>query len=184
MTRLERDRAVLIVIDVQEKLARVIHQYDTVERNIDRLVRGCQILGVPAVLTEQYPKGLGATTAVVKRAFDESYGIEPIEKMCFSNYGCAQFVGALEALGRRQVLVAGIEAHVCVYQTVRDLLAAEYQVTVIADAVSSRTPENRDMALRRMSDDGAQIASTEMALFEMTVEAGTEEFRKISALVK
>lgn len=184
MKKLDRTQAALIVIDVQEKLARVIDRYSEVEKNIDRLVRGCQILGVPAVLTEQYPKGLGSTTEAVKTAFAETYGAEPIEKMCFSSYGCAQFVDALEALGRKQILVAGIEAHVCVYQTVGDLLEAGYDVTVIADAVSSRTPENRELALRRMESDGAKIASTEMALFEMTVNAGTEEFKRISALVK
>jgi nicotinamidase-related amidase len=184
MKKLNRENAVLIVIDVQEKLSRVIHDYASVERNIDRLVRGCRILGVPALLTEQYPKGLGRTTEAVQRAFEETYGSTPIEKMCFSSYGCGDFVTALKAVDRSHAIVAGIETHVCVYQTVHDLLEARYDVTVIADAASSRTPSNRDIALQRMAADGALIASTEMALFEMTVNAGTEEFRAISALVK
>src|SRR5512134_3736979 len=104
MRKLERENAALIVIDVQDKLARVINRYAELEKNIDRLVRGCQILGIPAVLTEQYPKGLGPTTDGVKKAFEETYGLEPIEKMCFSSFGCAQFVDALEALGRKQIL--------------------------------------------------------------------------------
>jgi nicotinamidase-related amidase len=184
MSRLERDRAALVVIDAQERLARVIHEYEKVERNLERLVRGCHVLGVPALVTEQYPKGLGPTTQAVRKALQETYGLRPIEKTCFSSLGSEPFAASIGALGRQQVLVAGIEAHVCVYQTVRDLLGAGYEVTVIADAVSSRSLENRELALRRMRDDGAKIASTEMALFEMTVSAGTDEFRRISALVR
>lgn len=184
MSRLERDRCALVVVDAQERLARVIHEYDKVERNLERLVRGCHVLGVPALLTEQYPKGLGPTTQLVKKALEETYGLRPIEKTCFSSLGSEEFAARIEALGRRQLLVAGVEAHVCVYQTVRDLLGAGYEVTVIADAVSSRSLENRELALRRMADDGAKIASTEMALFEMTVAAGTDEFKRISALVR
>jgi nicotinamidase-related amidase len=184
MSRLERGKAALVVIDAQERLARVIHEYEKLERNIERLVRGCHVLGVPALVTEQYPKGLGPTTPALKRAIEETHAVRPIEKTCFSSLGSEEFEARMQGLCRSQVLVAGVEAHVCVYQTVRDLLGSGYEVTVVADAVSSRSPENRELALRRMADDGAHIASTEMVLFEMTAEAGTEEFRRISALVR
>lgn len=184
MRRLDRARVVLAVIDVQEKLAPVIHRQEDLQRNIDRLVRGCHLLEVPALLTEQYVKGLGPTTATVRQAFEETFGYAPIEKMCFSSMGCDPFVARLVESKRNQVLVAGIETHVCVWQTVLDLLEADFEVTVIADAVSSRTEENKQIALRRMEREGARLSSTEMALFEMCVVSGTDEFRAISKLVK
>ena len=184
MARLHRDNALLIVIDVQEKLTAVIHEQEQLQRNIERLVRGCHILKVPALLTEQYPKGLGPTTEKVQGAFDETYGTRAVQKMCFSGYRCSEFIETIAPMNRKQVLVAGIETHVCVYQTVTDLLSAGYEVTVIADAVSSRTARNREIALERMAQEGAKWSSTEMALFELTVEAGSDEFKAISKLVK
>ncbi len=182
--KLRKENAVLVVIDVQEKLMPVIDRAPEVILNIERLVRGCHILGVPAILTEQYVKGLGATVEPVRRAFDETSGYSPIEKSCFSAYGCEAFSARLASLGRSQVLIAGVETHVCVYQTVQDLLARDVAVSVIADAVSSRTAQNCEIAMRRMISEGAKPSSTEMALFELTVAAGTDEFRAISRLVK
>jgi nicotinamidase-related amidase len=182
--RLEREKTALLVVDVQEKLMPAIDDDAGVILNIDRLVRGCAILGIPAILTEQYVKGLGPTVEPVRRAFEETTGYAPIEKSCFSACGCESFSTRLAALGRTQILVAGVETHVCVYQTVEDLLARGLGVSVIADAVSSRTPRNRDLALRRMASDGAKLSSTEMALFELTVTSGTDEFRAISRLIK
>lgn len=182
--RLDRGNSVLVVIDVQEKLMPVIDGAGEVERNIERLVRGTHILGVPALLTEQYVRGLGPTVASVRRAFEETSGYRPIEKNCFSAQRCDAFAAQLAALGRKQVLVAGVEAHVCVYQTVRDLLDGGCEVTILADAVSSRTPQNKTIALQRMTSEGAKLGSTEMALFELLVVSGTEEFRAISRIVK
>jgi nicotinamidase-related amidase len=182
--RLDRHNAVLVVIDVQEKLMPVIDRADDVARNVDRLVRGCHVLRIPALLTEQYVRGLGATVPLVRKAFEQTTGYRAIEKSCFSAHGCEPFAAQLAALDRRQVLIAGVEAHVCVWQTVRDLLAAGSQVTVIADAVSSRSPENKEIALRRMLAEGVKLSSTEMALFELAVVSGTDEFRAISKLVK
>jgi nicotinamidase-related amidase len=184
MNRLHRADAVLIVIDVQEKLMPVIEGHEEVARNIERLVRGCHVLDVPALLTEQYVKGLGATIPSIKRAFEETSGYEPIEKNCFSGYGCAEFVTALRLLQKKQAIVAGIETHVCVYQTVIDLLANGTEVTIVADAVGSRGASNKDLALRRMVAEGTKLSSTEMALFEMLVTAGTDEFREIARLVR
>jgi nicotinamidase-related amidase len=173
MSRLDRSNAVLFVIDVQEKLMPVISNHKAIERNIERLIRGAKILGVPIVVTEQYVKGLGHTVAPLRDALGDDY--KPIEKACFSGY---------RQLDRKQVIVAGIETHVCVYQTVSDLLANGYEVTIVADAVSSRAEENKDIALRRMLADGAKLSSTEMVLFELTAVSGTDEFRAISKLVK
>jgi nicotinamidase-related amidase len=184
MTKLHRADAVLLVIDVQEKLMPVIDGHEDVARNIDRLVRGCKVLDVPALLTEQYVKGLGPTIAPIRKAFEETFGYEPIEKNCFSALGCAELVTALRLLQKKQAIVCGIETHVCVYQTVVDLLANGYEVTVIADAVGSRAATNKDVALRRMVSEGAKLSSTEMALFEMLVTSGTDEFREIARLVK
>src|SRR5437870_9672201 len=144
MNRLHRADAVLIVIDVQEKLMPVIDGHEEVARNIERLVRGCKVLDIPALLTEQYVKGLGPTVPSIRRAFEESGVYEPIEKNCFSAYGCAEFVTELRLLSKKQAIVAGIEAHVCVYQTMIDLLANGYEVTVVADAVGSRAASNKD----------------------------------------
>jgi len=162
----------------------VIHGREEVERNLDRLVRGCRILDLPALLTEQYVKGLGPTVEAVQRSLLETYGYRPIEKSCFSAWGCGELQAEMRTLKRRQVLLAGVETHVCVYQTAIDLTAAGHEVTIIADATSSRTQENRDIALRRMTSEGVKLSSTEMALFELLVNAGTEEFRAVVKLVK
>jgi nicotinamidase-related amidase len=185
VSRLDRTRAILLIIDVQEKLMPVIHDGGDVARNIERLVRGCHALGVPTIVTEQYVKGLGPTIGSVRDVLEELQQYRPVEKMCFSASGCTEFVGRLRSLGeRRQILVAGIETHVCVYQTVSDLLHDGYEVTLLADALSSRTTRNRDIALTRMTSDGALLSSTEMALFELTVNSGTDEFKTISKLVR
>ncbi len=184
MTKLHRTDAVLLVIDVQEKLMPVIDGHQEIAHNIDRLVRGCKILDVPPLLTEQYVKGLGPTIPSIKRAFEETSGYEPIEKNCFSGYGCAELVTELRLLQRKQAIVAGVETHVCVYQTVVDLLANGYEVTIVADAMGSRAASNKDVAIRRMVSEGAKLSSTEMALFEMLVNAGTDEFREIAKLIK
>jgi nicotinamidase-related amidase len=177
--RLDRNDAVLVVIDVQERLMPVIHDRFEVEQNLERLIRGAQILSVPVLVTEQYVKGLGPTIEPLRQALGESY--RPIEKQCFSAHGCAPFAAQLGALDRRQVLLAGVETHVCVYQTARDLLSEGRAVWVVADAVSSRSVRNRDIALQRMMGDGARLSSTEMALFELL---GVAEFRAISRIIK
>lgn len=182
--RLDRSNAVLVVIDVQEKLMPVIDGREEVERNIERLVRGAHILGVPTILTEQYVRGLGPTVASVRGALEETTCYRPIEKDCFSAQRCDAFAAQLAALERKQVLVAGVEAHVCVYQSIRDLLAAGYEVTILADAVSSRTQQNKAIALQRITSDGAKLSSTEMALFEMLAMSGTEEFRAVARIIK
>jgi nicotinamidase-related amidase len=184
MRRLERDSALLAVIDVQERLARVIDGIEEVELNVARLIRGARVLGIPVIVTEQYPKGIGPTTGTVRSAVEESGPFDPIQKMCFSSWGCGAFAERIRSSGRTQIVVSGIEAHVCVYQTCLDLLDAGLGVWVVADAVSSRTSRNREVALERLVEEGTRLTSTEMALFELTVESGTETFKAISKLVK
>lgn len=156
----------------------VMHERAEVERNIERLIRGAHVLGVPVVVSEQYAKGLGRTVEPLRIALEETGGYRPVEKACFS--AAAQ----LDALERTQVLIAGVEAHVCVYQTATDLLLRGLSVTVIADAVTSRSAHNKSIALQRLASDGAKLSSTEMALFELLGAAGTDEFRAISKIVK
>lgn len=184
MSRLHRDTAILLIIDVQERMMPVIDSRAEVERNVERLVRGCHILSVPAVITEQYVKGLGPTVPAIRTALEETSGYEPVEKSCFSCYRSTPFVERLAKAERKQVIVCGVETHVCVYQTAIDLLGAGYEVTIVADAMSSRSPHNREIAIRRMTAEGARLASTEMVLFEMLVTSGTDAFRAISRLVK
>ncbi|HSP34531.1 MAG TPA: hydrolase [Thermoanaerobaculia bacterium] len=176
MTRLDRNSALLLVVDVQEKLMPVIDSSESTIRNIARLIEGCKILGVPIVVTEQYSKGLGHTVPALRDALGDAY--RPVEKDCFSA------LSSIDLGSRKQVLVCGVETHVCVYQTASDLLRSGHEVTLVADALSSRTAANKHVALERLQRDGAHLSSTEMCLFEMTVRSGTDEFRSISRLVK
>lgn len=184
MRKLQRDDSLLVVIDVQERLLPVIHDGDRIVQNIDRLIRGMHLLDVPVVLTEQYVKGLGPTVEPLRITLGDTSGYEPIEKMCFSSSGCLDFSVKLESLKRRQIVLCGVETHVCVHQTAMDLLDNDYMVYVVADAVGSRTFQNRDYALQRLQSEGGRVTTTEMALFELTVTSGTDEFRAISKLVK
>lgn len=162
----------------------VIDGSDALAKNIERLVRGFHLLDIPILLTEQYVKGLGPTVPAIRTAFEEVGAYRPIEKMCFSGWGCSELITAMRNLKRKQIVVAGIETHVCVYQTVSDLIENGYDVTIAGDAVSSRAAANRELALSRMIADGAHLSSTEMVLFELTVTSGTDEFRALSRLVR
>ncbi|HEX8151681.1 MAG TPA: hydrolase [Thermoanaerobaculia bacterium] len=184
MTKLSRAETAFLIVDVQTRLMPVIDRGDGVVRNAERLARGAHVLDLPVLLTEQYVKGLGATVEPLRKALEETGGYRPIEKTCFSAYGCGEFLAELRAIRRKQFVVAGVEAHVCVYQTVADLLAAGHEVFLAADAISSRSAENKKLALRRMLSEGARIASTEMVLFELLGDSGTDEFRAISRLIK
>ncbi|NJN67215.1 MAG: hydrolase [Chloroflexaceae bacterium] len=178
---LEPTTTVLLIIDVQGNLAQAMDQKETLFANLTTLIRGAHVLELPIILTEQYPKGLGPT---IPEIADLLPGIQPISKVAFSCCGEERFMQALTALNRSQVLVAGIEAHVCVYQTAADLLRRGYEVEIVTDAVSSRTASNRDTGLARMKDCGARLTSVEMALFELMKVAGGDQFKAIQKLVK
>ncbi len=177
---LTRDDPVLLVVDVQGKLARLMHEADALFDNLSRLIRGAAALEVPLVATEQNPAGLGPTVEEVRPLLPA----EPIPKMAFSGCGEPAVVEALEATGRRQVLLAGIETHICVYQTARDLLARGWAVHVVADAVSSRAARNREVGLEKMRAAGAEVTSVETALFEMLEAAEGPAFKAILEIVK
>jgi nicotinamidase-related amidase len=179
--RIARAEAVLAIVDIQEKLLPAIFEKERVLQNAVRLARGAAALRVPIIVTEQYRKGIGATLAEVAAAVPD---FAPIEKLAFSACGAAGFLEALTSRGAKDVLLCGIEAHVCVCQTCLDLLDAGFRVFVVADAISSRTPENHRLAVERMRAAGAVIVSTEMALFELLERAGTEEFKQILPLIK
>lgn len=178
--KLDRGRAALAVIDVQEAFRPAVLDFDRVVANIGVLVQGARILGLPVIVTEQYPKGLGHTVPEVAEHLD---GIAPLEKTSFSAVAADGFPAALAEV-RDQVVVCGIESHVCVNQTAEDLLAAGREVHVVGDAVTSRTAANRDLGLHKMEQSGATLTSVETALFELLREAGTPEFKEIQRLVK
>ena len=170
----------LLVIDMQPRLLPAIEHGSRVAWNCRRLVDGAKILGVQTFATEQYPEKLGATVDdLAERIETEIPG-----KLTFSCGSCTAIFAKLKADGLHRVLVCGIETHVCVQQTVLDLLAAGYAVYVAADAVGSRYSVDREFALRRMETSGATLTTTEAALFELCEEAGTDRFKQLSALVK
>jgi nicotinamidase-related amidase len=174
--------SVLALIDIQEKFRPTIAGMEDLIGRTGILARAAVRLGVPILATEQYPKALGATVPELKRWLPDSQAYLP--KMCFSSAACAPFREALAAAGRKQVVLAGIETHVCVLQTALELAASGYSVYVAEDAVSSRKPADRMAALERMSRHGVERITTEMAVFEWLREAGTPEFKELQALIK
>jgi nicotinamidase-related amidase len=178
---LNKETTVLLVIDVQGKLAQLMHNKEVLFDNLQRVIKGAKVLDIPIVWIEQNPKGLGPTIPEVAQLLQD---YTPVEKYSFSCCGNTSFMEALNTVKRSQVLVTGIETHICVYQTVMDLLALKYEVQVVTDAVSSRTPENKQLALNRMQAAGATLTSAEMALFEVLKMAEGEAFKEILKIVK
>jgi nicotinamidase-related amidase len=175
------ENTVLVVVDVQEKLARVMHEKDALIETTVKVVAGAKILDLPVIRTEQNPKGLGETVPEVAELLS---AVPPVTKLSFSCCGEPNFMERLSAVNRKQALILGIESHVCVYQTVADLLQEGYEVQVIADAVSSRTPENKAIGLERCKELGASITSAETALFELLKKAEGDKFKQMLKIVK
>ncbi len=178
---LKRDNTVLIVVDVQGKLAQLMHEHEKLFKNLQILIKGIKILGLPIIWMEQYPEGLGPTIPEIKELLSD---MEPVPKISFSCCGESRFIAGLNALKRDQLLICGIETHVCIHQTSLDLLELGYEVQVVSDAVSSRTKENKEVGLQKIASEGGKITSVEMALFELLRKAGSDEFKAISRLVK
>jgi nicotinamidase-related amidase len=172
---LDRARAVLVVVDVQEAFRGAVHEFEAIARAAGRLVSGARLLDVPIVVTEQYPQGLGPTVDEI--GLD---GERPLAKTVFA----ASRAKGFDLGGRDQVLLCGIEAHVCVSQTAHDLLDDGVEVHVAADATSSRKPSDRDIGVRKMERSGAIVTSVETALLELCEEAGTREFKAVQGLIK
>jgi Isochorismatase family len=179
---IDRRQSQLMIIDVQVKLLPAIANADDVRSGCAFLLRAAQHLGIPTTVSEQYPKGLGGTVAELPIA--HATVLEKIEFSCLANPPLRDHLWQHRAAGKQHVVVAGIEAHVCVLQTVLDLVGEGADVFVVADAVGSRSAQSRDLALTRMARAGAQIVDREMVLFEWLERAGTPEFKALQALVK
>ncbi len=178
---LDSRKAALLVIDIQEKILNVEWKKERVIENTIKLIKGCKVLNVPIYYTEQYPKGLGPTHPGIKKELDD---VDAIQKMSFSCFGAGDLFKEFENKNINQIIVCGIETHVCVQQTVLDLLANNFQVNLAADAVSSRKKIDYKIALNRMLKHGAEITTAEAILFEMLNVCGTPDFKQISKIVK
>ena len=182
ISRLSRGHAALAVIDMQEAFRPVIADFDRVARRIATAVQGARLLNVPVIVTEQYPQGLKHTAEEIIASLPPDLPV--IEKTCFSSCGAEDFLAALLNKNVKQVLVAGIEAHICVLQTSLDLLERDFEVHLLVDCITSRNPENKQIALRRLTQAGAVESTIEMALFEMMRTADSPQFKAIQKLVK
>jgi nicotinamidase-related amidase len=175
--KLDPQRAALVVVDVQEGFRKAVPSFEQVARATGTLIGGAEAIGIPIRVTEQYPKGLGRTAPEVAEKLPAA--VEPLEKVVFS----AAEADGFDLDGRDQALVCGIETHVCVNQTVLDLIEQGVEVQVAADAVGSRSEENREVGLEKMERAGAMVTSVETALFELLGRAGTDEFKRVQKLI-
>ena len=175
--KLDRDRTALVVVDVQEGFRKAIPDFERIAKATATLIEGAEAIGIPVIVTELYPRGLGETAPEVAEHLPA--GSEPLEKVVFSAVDADGF----DLGGRDQALVCGIETHVCVNQTVLDLLGDGREVQVAEDAVGSRTEENRRIGLHKMERAGATLTSVETALFELLGRAGTDEFKRVQKLI-
>lgn len=180
-TILREEETALLIIDIQEKIFRVMLRPEILIQNAIKLIEGFKILGLPIFLTEQYPKGLGETENRIKESLKD---IVTIQKLSFSCLGAGDLFEVLQKRIIKQVVVAGIESHVCVQQTSLDLIANGFQVSLAADACSSRKEMDYNTALSRMRYAGVIVTTTEAILFELLNVSGTDEFKQISKIIK
>jgi nicotinamidase-related amidase len=178
---LDRNRSALVIIDVQEKLFPRVHDHEGVLARLDLLIAAAKLMGIPLILTEQYPKGLGTTIEEIRRMIPQT---EPLTKTDFSCVAAAGFKERLASLHKDQIVLAGIEAHVCVAQTALDLASQGEKVLVVADAVSSRRPFDAQTALGRLQQSGLMLSTAEAVVFEWLRRAGTEEFKALQPKLK
>lgn len=178
---INRDEAVLVVIDIQDKLFQAMQNREALLANAAKTIRGAKVFSLPIVVTEQIPEKLGETIPEIARELE---GIERISKSSFSSWGESKFRKKMKSVNRRKAVILGIESHVCVYQTAVDLLDNGYEVHIVVDAVSSRTKENSDIGISAMKSAGAHLTSTEMFLFEILGSAENAGFKDIQKIVK
>ncbi|MDD2640550.1 MAG: hydrolase [Arcobacteraceae bacterium] len=181
MRKIDVNNVAFCLVDVQERLFPFMQNKATLEKNLEILVKGLQLHDVPMVINEQYKKGIGETIEPLRELVEES---PHFEKTTFSCCGNEDGLAAIKALGKKQIIVAGIETHVCVLQTCLDLLEEGFQVILVTDCCSSRKQSDKDVAITRLVQAGAIPATYEMILFELTVNAKHPKFKEISALVK
>ncbi|EAX47174.1 isochorismatase hydrolase [Thermosinus carboxydivorans Nor1] len=179
--KLNKADSVLVVVDVQDKLLHAIHDWPDVLENTVKMIKFAQVLEVPVVVTEQYPRGLGATNEKIRELFPQ---FTAYEKTVFSCFGAPGFGEKLAELGARTLVIVGIEAHICVLQTALEALARGFNVHIAADAVGSRLPANKEIGLAKMRQAGGIITSTEIALYEWLERADSKEFKTVLPLIK
>lgn len=179
--RLDPAKAVLVIVDMQGRLADLMHESESVKEETVRMIKGAGLFGLPVLCLEQLPDKLGQTTPIIAEALG---GTEVIAKQTFSALKEPKFAKRLQECGRSQVLLAGMESHVCVYQTGMDLLGTGYELFALADCISSRRQANRQLGLSRLEQAGAALTSVEMALFEFQGEAAGERFRELIQLIR
>lgn len=178
---LQIENTCLVIVDVQGKLATLMLSHESLFKNIQILIKACKLLSIPILWCQQSPKALGSTVLEIANLLTDN---QPINKTSFSCCGCDEFNNKLNQLKRNQVLLCGIEAHVCVYQTAVDMQKAGKEVHLITDAVSSRTEANKKLAIKRLRTEGVKLSSTEMAIFELMKTADYPLFKQIAMLVK
>lgn len=175
------ENSLLVVIDIQGNLAQAMHDKVSLFGNLQKIIKGAQILELPIIVTEQIPEKLGPTIPEIANLFSD---FAPIPKASFSCCGEKSFMEKVNSAGRPQILLSGIEAHVCVYQTALELMSIGYEVHLLTDCISSRTAENKCLAIERMKTEGVKLTSVEMALFELLKIAAGDKFREIVKLIK
>lgn len=178
---IDRNKTALIVVDIQEKFKPAIFEMDRVIDNTKKVIEGARILEIPIIVTEQYSKGLGRTVDTIRASLGN---FQPIEKLSFSCFGEQKFLNELEKLNVTDIIILGIEAHVCITKTILDAIAKGYRVHLVTDAISSRSESNLKIAVERAKQAGAFLASSEMILFQLMDSAGTEEFKRINEIIK
>ena len=179
---LNSDQTALVIVDLQEAFRSPINDFAQIVSRTSLIVRGFQILGLPVIVTEQYPKGLGRTAEEIILSLPPDH--EYVEKTVFSSCGATAFMEKLRETGASQIILCGLEAHVCINQTAHDLLNENYQVHLLHDCVSSRFTQDKEVALRKMQSSGVISSSVEMTLFELLKDAKHEQFKAIQELIK
>lgn len=174
------EQTAIVLIDVQGKLATLMSKSEQTVEKITQLVKGANTLKLPVLWLEQYPKGLGPTVESIAKEMNG----QPIEKVTFSAWRTDEFKRALIATNKKHILLCGIEAHICVYQTAKDLQNAGFQVEIVTDAIDSRTADNKELAIQRFQQENIPLTSVEMALFELVEVAQGDSFKQISKIVK
>ncbi len=179
--RIQKDDSAGIFIDIQEKLFPVMHDSSSLEKNASILLKGLNTLQIPTIITQQYTKGLGDTIPSIR---ENCKNFDYIEKKTFSCCDEPEFISRLTTYRKRHVIIAGIEAHVCILQTVIDLLDRQYTPVIVTDCISSRKEHDKQAAINRFISEGAIVTTYESILFELCRVSGTDEFKKISGLIK
>lgn len=180
--RLLKEETMAIIIDFQEKLVPVMSNKEELISNTEKLIQGLEILQVPAVVTQQYTKGMGMTVEPLQNLYGDTFSYN--DKITFSCYEDEAIAAKIKELNKKNIIICGIEAHICVLQTALDCIEAGYNVTIIEDCVSSRKYNDKKIALKRAEKEGAVISTYESVLFELTRMAGNDTFKQISKLIK